>query len=83
MSDDDIKKAALAVLAEIAPEIKTDEIDPEVNFRDQFDFDSMDFLNFALGLGKCLRVEIPEPDYPKLSSLRGCIAYLAPKLAGN
>ena len=83
MSDDEIKQAALAVLVEIAPEIKADEIDPEVNFRDQFDFDSMDFLNFALGLSKRMGVEIPEIDYPKLSSLSGCIAYFAPKLAGN
>lgn len=80
MIDDDIKAAALAVLAETAPDIKVDEIDPDVNFRDQFDFDSMDFLTFALGLSNRLNADVPEADYPKLSSLNGCITYLRPKL---
>lgn len=49
---------------------------PETNFRDQFDFDSMDFLSFAMGLHKATGIDIPEIDYPCLSNLDGPIAYL-------
>ena len=81
MTEDEIKNIVLKALATIAPELAEEEIDPAVNFRDQFDFDSMDFLRFATALHQELGVDIPEKDYPKLSSLSGCIDYLASKTA--
>ena len=77
MTKSDIKDTVIAVLTDVAPNIDANAIDPRVNFRDQFDFDSMDFLNFGLGLEKRLGIKIPETDYPKLSSLSGCVAYLS------
>jgi acyl carrier protein len=47
-----------------------------VSFRDQLDIDSMDFLNFVIALHKELRIEIPEVDYPKLATLKGCVEHL-------
>jgi acyl carrier protein len=79
----EVRAVVLEVLGTVAPEARAVEIRPEVNFREQFDFDSLDFLNFAIGLHERLRVEIPEADYPRLSSLEGCVAYLAPRLAAN
>ena len=46
------------------------------DFREQADLDSMDFMNFVVGLGKDLGLEIPEADFPQLSTLDGCVAYL-------
>jgi len=40
----------------------------------------MDFLNFVLALHDRLRLDIPEADYPSLSTLDGAVAYLAAKL---
>lgn len=77
MNENDIKKAVIEVLRDVAPEVDADKIDPKVNFRDQFDFDSMDYLNFGLGLEKRLGVKIPDTDYPRLSSLAGCVTYLS------
>ena len=74
--DEEIKKTVLKVLCDVAPDIEPDEIDPEMNFRDQFDFDSMDFLNFAIGLHQAVGIDIPETDYPRLSNLNGSIRYL-------
>jgi acyl carrier protein len=48
-------------------------------FRDQFDFDSVDFMNFAIALQERLQVTIPEKDFPQLASLVGCIAYVKSK----
>jgi acyl carrier protein len=39
--------------------------------------DSMDFLNFVIAVHERLGLEIPERDYPTLSSLNGCVEYLA------
>lgn len=82
MTKAEIKAAVLAALTNVAPDVSAADIKPEVNFRDQFDFDSMDFLNFVTALHKDLRVDIPEGDYPKLSNLNGCVEYLFSKLGG-
>ena len=52
------------------------ELMKELQGRDQSDIDSMDFLNFVIGLHKELKVEIPEADYPKLASLNSGVEYL-------
>lgn len=76
MIDNDIKEHVIAVLQEIAPEIDPAKLDPAVSFRDQYQLDSVDFLNFVLKLEKRLGLKIPDTDYPKLSSLNGCDKYL-------
>ena len=70
-------------LTRIAPEIDPASIQPGVNFRDQLDLDSMDFLNFVLALHERLGIDIPEVDYPRLYTLDGAVAYLAAKIPGN
>ena len=72
--DDAVRKA----LVKVAPESAEEELDPAVNFRDQIEFDSMDFVAFVLALEKTLGVKVPESDYPKLSSLEGCRHYFVP-----
>lgn len=80
MDANEVRAVVLDVLGTVAPEAREVEIRPEINFREQFEFDSLDFLNFVTGLHQRLGVEIAEADYPKLSSLDGCIAYLSPRL---
>ena len=76
MTADEIKTAIVAALTTVAPEIDPASIRPGVNFRDQLDLDSMDFLNFVLALHDRLGVDIPERDYPQLSTFDSAIAYL-------
>jgi len=77
MTEDEIKAVVLTALAKIAPETEGEEIEPDVNFRDQFDIDSIDFLNLMITLHEELGVDIQEVDYPKFSNLSGCVSYLA------
>jgi acyl carrier protein len=77
MTKDQIKENVLRVLGQIAPEADLSQIKPNLRIRDQLDIDSMDLLNWVIGLHKELNVEIPEADYPKLATLDGCIDYLA------
>jgi acyl carrier protein len=80
MNPDPLQTLILDVLGDIAPEADLARIDPKVSFHDQFDIDSVDFLNIMMTLEARIGVAIPEADYPKLSSLEGCVGYLRPKL---
>jgi acyl carrier protein len=79
MTEEQIKKVVLEVIGRIAPESDLEHLDPAERLRNQFDFDSVDFMNFAVALQSQLKVVIPEGDYPRLATLNGCIAYLRSK----
>ena len=79
MTADAIKAVVVDALRRIAPETDPDRIDARAPLRDQLDLDSMDFLNFVLALHGRLGVDIPEADYPRLSTLEGAVDYLASK----
>ena len=80
MNREDLAKRILDLLTEIAPDVDASSVFPGIDFRDQFDFDSMDTLNFAIALHRELGVEVPEADYAQLASLDKCVAYLAPRV---
>ncbi len=76
MTREEIRGTVLRALAEVAPEADLSQIKPNLRIRDQLDIDSMDLLNFVIGLHRELKIDIPEADYPKLATLEGCIDYL-------
>jgi acyl carrier protein len=76
MTQDEIREAVLKAIRRVAPEIEPDEIDPATDLREQLDIDSMDFLNVVIGIDRELGVEIPEEDYPLVTTLDGCVSYL-------
>ena len=80
MSRDEIATLVRGALTSVAPESATQPIEPDADFRDQMDLDSMDFLNFIIALLEATGIDIPERDYPQLASLNGCIDYLAERL---
>lgn len=77
VSENDIRGAVLRALVSVAPEAEEEELQDEVNFRDQIEIDSMDFVAFVFALEKELETKVPESDYPKLSSIQGCLAYFS------
>ncbi len=79
LTEDEIKKVVLELIGDIAPEADTEKINPEEPLRNQFDFDSVDFMNFAVALQDRLKVRIPEEAYLQLATLKSCIAYLKSK----
>jgi acyl carrier protein len=79
-SEAQIKEVVLRVLNGIAPEVELDAIDASRDLREQADIDSVDFLNFVIGLHKELKIEIPDADISKLSTLNSCIGYLASRV---
>ncbi len=73
---DEIRAAFLDVLAAIAPEIDPTTIAPDKPLREQFDIDSMDFLNVIVRLHDTLAIDIPESDYAELTTLDHAVDYL-------
>ncbi len=80
MNDAELRAIDLATLKTIAPEVEEDELRPDRPLRTQVDLDSMDWLNFLLGLHERLKVEIPEADYARLVTLNDVVSYLAAAL---
>lgn len=76
MNDGQIRDAVLRILAEVVPGAKLDGLDPAVPFRDQIEFDSVDYVNFIFAVEKAFTLQVDEIDCPRLSSLAGCLAYL-------
>jgi acyl carrier protein len=80
MTEDQAFAVVIATLKTIAPEIEADELRRDRPLRNQVDLDSMDWLNFLLGLNKRLKVEIPESDYARLITLDDVLEYLMARL---
>ena len=74
--EEPIKELVVRLIKQIAPEADVANLQPDVRLRDQLDFDSVDFVNFALALQEAFRVQIPEIDFFRLGTLNGCIRYL-------
>jgi acyl carrier protein len=77
MKPEEIRRTALTVLTDVAPDIDVSDVDPTMNLQEQFDLDSLDFYNFVVALHEQLGVDVPERDYPKLATLDGCVTYLS------
>jgi acyl carrier protein len=81
MNEQQMREKVLAVLAGLAPEVDVSSLKPDVRLRDQLDLDSMDFLNFLIGIDEQLSVDIPEDDYGLLTTLDSIYAYLQEQLS--
>ena len=80
MTNDQIKQTIVQIISVIAPDEDLSDVRSDVPLRDQFELDSMDFLDIVMELRKRYGVEVPEADYEQLGSLDSCVAYLGPKL---
>lgn len=83
MTESELRQTVLRLLGEIAPEVNPEQIVPDVNFRDQLDIDSMDFQNLMIALHKQTNIDVPERDYPRLTTLNGAVAYLLARIPAN
>lgn len=81
MDQPQLKSTVLATLTAIAPEVEANALLADRPLRDQVDLDSMDWLNFLIGLHKKLQVDIPEADYSRLRTLNDLLGYLGAKVA--
>lgn len=74
-----VRELILKQLSELAPEADLNELDQEIDFREELDIDSFDFVRFITALSEALGVGVPEEDYSKLTTLTGAEDYLGQK----
>lgn len=80
MTSEEIRATLLECLSDVAPEIAAEEIEDDMDLRDDLDLDSMDILRWVQGIHKALEVEIPEEDYGKIATLGEAVDYIAAHL---
>ncbi|MCB2176739.1 MAG: acyl carrier protein [Actinomycetales bacterium] len=77
MDDAELRDTVLKVLGQVAPEVDLDDVEPSEDLREQFDLDSMDILDLAIGLYQATGIEVPEQDYAQVVTVDGAVEYLA------
>ncbi len=80
MNEQQLRTTVITILQTIAPEVEEGDLQDERPLRQQVDLDSMDWLNFLIGLDEALKVDIPESDYGRLVTLADVLDYLQEKL---
>ena len=83
MTREQVRQAILNIIADIAPDEDLGSIKDEEKLRDQFDLDSMDFLDIVMELRKRFNLEVPEKDYQELVSMASSVEHLFPRLKDN
>jgi acyl carrier protein len=81
MNKEELEKIIFQLLKKIAPETDPDQLSPNENIRESLNIDSYDFLQFIVALDDKLKIEIPEEDYGKISTLGALTDYLMNKQA--
>jgi acyl carrier protein len=80
MTANEIRKAILDILHDIAPDEDLAGLKEDVPFREQLELDSMDFLDIVMELRKRYRIQIPETEYNQLASMASTVRYLEPRM---
>ena len=80
MSPDEIRSKVLDVLGSIVPELEPATLRADRAIRDELDVDSMDLLNFVIGLSKVFKVDIPEADYRRIATVDQLVIYLSDRV---
>ena len=76
-SEQQLREVVIRARTEVAPDVDPGAIDPDADLAEQLDIDSMDFLNIVAAIYEQTGIEVPERDYPKLSTLSDAVRYLA------
>jgi acyl carrier protein len=76
-TEQDLRALVISVVCQIAPDVDPAAIDPDAALGEHLDIDSMDFLNIVVEINARTGIEIPERDYPKLSTLNDAVGYLS------
>jgi acyl carrier protein len=64
-------------IMKVAPDAELDTVDIEDDLRDAIGLDSMDFLNVVIAIHDATGIDIPERDYPQLTSLASFERYVS------
>ena len=76
MNREEARQIIFRVLGEIAPEVDPTSVDDAVDLTEQLDLDSMDYLNWMLGINAETGIDIPQRDVSEFLTIDGAVGYL-------
>lgn len=79
MNKEEIEKTVFQLLKQIAPDTEPSGLSADDSIKETLGIDSFDFLQFIVALDEKFKVEIPEQDYGKITSLNTLTEYLMEK----
>jgi acyl carrier protein len=83
MNQDMLRKKLVDALGRVAPDLRGQPIQGNINLQDQLDLDSVDLLNYIIQIQKDLQIEIPNQDYQQFLKMDDTIPYLMQKVEAH
>ncbi|HSJ91794.1 MAG TPA: phosphopantetheine-binding protein [Ilumatobacter sp.] len=72
----DTRAIVLAAITKVAPDVDPSSLPTDVDFREEADLDSMDFIGILTAVHEATGIEVPEIDYPLITTVDAFAAYL-------
>lgn len=76
MNATEARQVVVELLEGIAPDQDLESVAGNAPLTESLDLDSLDFLNFVVGLDERVGLHTPESDYPKLGTLDAAVDYV-------
>ncbi len=83
MNNAQAREVIFQVLGEIAPEVDPSTVDDTIDLTEQLDLDSMDYLNWMLGINAATGIDIPQRDVSQFLTIDGAVGYLVSHSEGQ
>lgn len=82
MTPDEATTLLHDAIVQVAPDVDPTELDHDEDLWFALELDSMDQLNVMIAIRDRSGIDVPEADYPKLTTIADSVAYLmsAPKV---
>jgi acyl carrier protein len=77
------RKVVVDLLDGIAPGQDLESVPGDAPLTETLDLDSLDFLNFVVGLDERVGLHTPESDYPRLGTLDAAVEYVVTGTASS
>lgn len=74
------RQTILDAIVKIAPDVDPDTLPPDVDFREEAELDSMDFLAVLTTIQEATGIEVPETDYSEIVTIDRFTDYLSARL---
>jgi acyl carrier protein len=82
MNDEQARTVIFEVLGDIAPEVDPSIVEDDLDLTEQLDLDSMDYLNWMVGINEATGIDIPQRDVSRFLTIAGAVDYLVSNSSG-
>lgn len=76
----DTREIVLAAITKVAPDVDPSTLPGDVDFREEAELDSMDFIGILTAVHDATGFEVPEIDYPLITTVDSFADYLASRV---